>query len=811
MKLLIDKHCVGAQRCVNAQFLRYLLLTTLLCLPSLLLRAQCPDFTNLNASYVTCQYGSTDNPYQYTGIAVGRHTVITTQGTDPQTGGQLPLLPPGESRVIKLGNEHVGAQAEAITYRFTVDGDYAILLLKFAVVLEDPGHTSLAQPRFVVRVLDNAGNLVETCAEYDVRASGNIPGFQTYQQQGYRNVRWRPWTNVGLDLSRYIGQQIQVQFVTYDCDWYGHYGYAYFTASCISNRLALSGCTGQQVTLTAPANFESYHWSNDATTASTQYQLTGADTAVNCLITSATGCQFTLNAFLSSDLSLPATDQTIYDTICEGESYNENYFNLPAQNTPGNFTHVNSLYNPTNCNGNVTLTLFLTVLQRYETVLDAVCQGQPYTRNGFNLSAEDIQDELDLHPSENTVTFTRTIPTGQCDRIITLHLTVNPAFNMPQTITGNTNPCSGEAETYTLVNGGSLSQLQWIVPGSVGLLSGQGSAQVLLNFADNAPVPTVLTLIGQNGCGSGTTTLSVTPHRSYHLFFTDTLCTGNEYHAQGFDLPRQDSVGIYVFTNNYTTATGCDSMRVLELTVVGTPTLSALAEPELICYSQSTTLHALGENSGYAAGGAPPAIAIGDILCTDNSIVKAANWPVAGKTPMGVVFYVDNTKQHGWAVALKEFSSVRWGPHSSYNQYSSSDDVPGITNYTNARDAIGDENGLANTNAIRTKYGSNFSNCQAAYNCYYYNHSTGTAGSTHLGWYLPAAGQLRKLFSELPTINATLTRLGSAAQQFTGWWYWSSSEYSNDDAWYVDGNGNVNRNLKSCNYSDIRARAIKAF
>lgn len=421
--------------------------------------AQCPNFTNLNAGGVTCQYGKTNNPFEHTGIASGRHTVITAQGTDPRTGGQLPLLPPGESRVVKLGNENVGAEAEAITYSFTVDGDHAILLLKFAVVLEDPGHTAIAQPRFVVRVLDADGNLVETCAEYDVRASGNIPGFQTYNS-GYRNVRWRPWTNVGLDLSRYIGQQIRLQFVTYDCDYYGHYGYAYFTASCISNRLALSGCTGQQVTLTAPANFESYHWSNNATTPSTTYQLTGADTAVNCLITSATSCQFTLNAFLSNDPDLPTTDQTLYDTICEGESYQEHYFNLPAQNTPGNFTYVNSLYNPTSCNGNVTLTLFLTVLQRFETLYDAVCQGQPYTRNGFNLSAADIQEELDAHPTENTVTFIRTIPTRQCDRVITLHLTVNPAFNMPQTITGNTDPCTGELESYILVNGGSLSSMQ---------------------------------------------------------------------------------------------------------------------------------------------------------------------------------------------------------------------------------------------------------------------------------------------------------------------------------------------------------------
>ena len=109
--------------------------------------AQCPDFTNLNGSNVTCQYGMFEDPFQYTGIASGRHTVISQQGSDPNTGHQLPFLPPGENRVVRLGNEQVGKQAEAITYQFTVNPDYAILLLKFAVVLEDPGHPAPAQPR----------------------------------------------------------------------------------------------------------------------------------------------------------------------------------------------------------------------------------------------------------------------------------------------------------------------------------------------------------------------------------------------------------------------------------------------------------------------------------------------------------------------------------------------------------------------------------------------------------------------------------------------------------------------------------------
>ena len=62
-----------------------LLAITVILLAALADWAQCPDFTDLTAPGVICQYGTFVNPFQYTGIAVNRHTVITQQGTDPST------------------------------------------------------------------------------------------------------------------------------------------------------------------------------------------------------------------------------------------------------------------------------------------------------------------------------------------------------------------------------------------------------------------------------------------------------------------------------------------------------------------------------------------------------------------------------------------------------------------------------------------------------------------------------------------------------------------------------------------------------
>ena len=125
----------------------------------------CPDFTDLNGAYVEAFTGTTDNPFAKQGIVDNRHILITEQGVDSTTGGLLPLLPPGETSVIRLGNKRVGAQAEALKYHFTVEAAKPVQLLKFAVVLEDPNHPFSAQPRFVVRITDKNGNLLEDCAE----------------------------------------------------------------------------------------------------------------------------------------------------------------------------------------------------------------------------------------------------------------------------------------------------------------------------------------------------------------------------------------------------------------------------------------------------------------------------------------------------------------------------------------------------------------------------------------------------------------------------------------------------------------------
>lgn len=756
--------------------------------------AQCPDFTDLNAAGVECQYGTFGNPFANTGIVSGRHSIITEQGTDPRTNDQLPLLPPGETRVVKLGNEMVGGEAEAITYTFQVDEEHSILSLKFAVIFQDPNHPLISQPRFIVRVLNENGEITESCAEYDVTASANISNFRTIT---YNNsvVRWRPWTNVGINLSDYIGQTVKLQFVTYDCDYHGHFGYAYFTAECISNRLTILECTGNTITLQAPADFESYIWDNGSTGEQATYTVTDSGATATCQITSATGCQFTLSAFISSD-DLPTTDSTFYVNICEGDSYNANFFNLPPQNEVGTFVFQNNFFDNSNCGGEVTYTLHLTVKQKYFHIYDMACAGDTYNANGFNL------ENLSAGIVTDTLTFTDT--QSGCDSIVILHLTVNPTFNIPNTIIGDTHPCMQDTAVFQMPNAESINTFNWIIPEGVNIVNGQGTPSITLYFSATAPSPATIYVEGANGCGSGSKELNIYPQPSHHIFVSDTICSGNAYSHNGFSLPRQDSIGYFTFQQNYQTQTGCDSTRVLALLVVGTPNLSIVSDTNVLCERQSLTLHTISNHTNFIATDCEiPPIAVGDIFCTDSSIIKPTAFDTAGKTAAGVVFYVNETGQHGWVVNIADQSTnIKWSSNSSDTGL----DIDELTNISNFRTLLKDFDGYSNTRIIRNT--GIISQYPAAW-CVDFDN----------GWYLPAAGQLNVLFAQIPTVNQTLqsirlsdnstaTSLIGENNYSTSWFYWSSTEFDGGKAISLDNTGSISSNFK---YNPFRVRSVRTF
>lgn len=748
-----------------------------------------PDFTDLQAPCVVGTCGNIVNPFQQQGIVPDRHAVITRQGTDPNTGDALKLIPAGEAKVVKLGNDRVGGEAESVTYHFVVDPDRTVLLLKFAVVFQDPSHPTEAQPRFVVRIMNKEGELIETCAEYDVSARAGIEGFRSFNMNG-TPVRWRDWTNVGLDMSAYAGKEVQVQFVTYDCDYSGHFGYAYFTATCISNQLQLTACEGESFTVSAPESFESYWWNNGETTPVTRWVRQAADMNITCEVSSVTGCRFTLSAVITGD-DVPA-DPVYYDTVCQGEGYTLHNYNLSPRQEVGTFCYDNNYLDLSNCRSTGKTTLYLTVRQRFYPIDASICEGESYLENGFSYVKPAAGKYYD------TLAYPRPL---QCDSLSVLNLTVFPRVAMEKSITGDASPCTGSVQTYAMQENWEPGSYSWVLPEGYTLLSEQGWPEIVVQVTDAAREGEVH-LMYAAGCASGIRPFKITPRPAYWGVVNDTVCSGTEYRDQGFHIPRQDSAGLFTFVNHGHTVAGCDSVTTLYLFVHPTPELEILASDSVICQGQDINLKAVGKEAKFVVPHIPE-IAVGDIYCKSGKIVKPHHYSADGGDPAeGVVFWVSNNGRHGWMAALDNVrnedtgDSWRWFDSDRFIDM----DIPKLPNYQRSLDAAKDTSGYLNTKFIRA-VGNSERACPAAW-CMDFDH----------GWYLPAAGQMSQLFAVIFDINPSLeiaggtplsTRLGAYER------YWTSSETHSSEAWNITlWSGFISTNKKGYYYW---VRAVKSF
>ena len=267
-----------------------------------------------------------------------------------------------------------------------------------------------------------------------------------------------------------------------------------------------------------------------------------------------------------------------------------------------------------------------------------------------------------------------------------------------------------------------------------------------------------------HGCDSLTTlvlTVNPAPHADHKVTITNLMGsytwdkTGLTYNQSG------------LYEKVYTTADGCDSLDLLYLTIIEVDTST-----NVICEGDSTELGIIAtapditwENEYHAKGNA-----IGDLLLDDGTIIKPDDYiPGTHAAPKGVVFYLDESGLHGWALALtdaNEGSSCAWSrlPATVY------ENVHGLHQFAVGIDAIADTAGYGNTMEIKRTAeavpGEDFAlNAPAAYYCYYYDHLTGTTGTQFKGWYMPAIGQLSIMYLNRAAVSATLGKTSLSAQQ----------------------------------------------
>lgn len=158
----------------------------------------------------------------------------------------------------------------------------------------------------------------------------------------------------------------------------------------------------------------------------------------------------------------------------------------------------------------------------------------------------------------------------------------------------------------------------------------------------------------------------------------------------------------------------------------------------------------------------------------------------------GIVFWVDETGQHGLVAAKEDQddgSGIQW-----YNGSYTDTEAHGDGVYA----------GEMNTMLIIANQGSN-SNDYAAGVCA--NYTVTESDVTYGDWYLPSKEELNLMYQNKEDIDATAGNNGGSG--FASYYYWSSTEDNNNNAWlqYFD-NGGQEDALK---HAPFRVRAVRAF
>ncbi|MGA3014093.1 MAG: PKD domain-containing protein, partial [Bacteroidales bacterium] len=273
-----------------------------------------------------------------------RHIIMAGPGTyDPYTCNNLITVFPGDAYSARLGDTSQGGNAEQLKYQINVTNSKYLFIYRYAAVLESPNHSYDEQPGFEVTVEDTSGTIIDSvCGFYHIYAPPctdppNCPvlgGWNYCPNVGYQNdgCYWKNWTTVGMNLSNYAGQTIQVVFTTHGCAYQVHRGYAYISASCGSLSIEVAMCrqADSSLTLTAPPGFAHYQWSNGDTVQQIVMHNPPEGDTISCILTALNGCTDTIRETIKYTR---ITTNFYHDSACSGTSmqfYDSSYVNQNA-------------------------------------------------------------------------------------------------------------------------------------------------------------------------------------------------------------------------------------------------------------------------------------------------------------------------------------------------------------------------------------------------------------------------------------------------------------------------------------------------
>ena len=350
-------------------------------------------------------------------------------------------------------------------------------------------------------------------------------------------------------------------------------------------------CQGSSTTLTANGALN-YTWNNASTNPSITvsnadtYTVTGTDT---------NDCSNTANKTVSVN---PTYNITVYDSICQGGSYN--FF---GQNLTTADTYSHTLYTSKGCDSVITLVLTVNPLPSV-TISDSshFCQGDSLTLTaiGENIdtyvwsTGDTSASKIVNAAGKYTVTATNT---NGCTASAEKSITTDPLPVI--SITGNVSFC---ADSSTTLTASGASTYVWS--------SGVYTDSITVNSAGQYTV----TGTDNNGCaGSATIMTFVKPLPTPVITGPSTICQGdtatlaaiggNTYHWSNGSTQNSISVsqnGTYTVTA--TSAENCFATADFTLTVNSLPNVT-ISGNTTFCQGTTTTLNAAGANTYTWSGG----------------------------------------------------------------------------------------------------------------------------------------------------------------------------------------------------------------
>jgi mRNA degradation ribonuclease J1/J2 len=254
----------------------------------------------------------------------------------------------------------------------------------------------------------------------------------------------------------------------------------------------------------------------------------------------------------------PIFNTNISAFICEGETYSENGFNVSEAGV-----YTQTLQTINGCDSIVTLTLNVNPI--FNTELSAtICEGQVYTENGFNISEAGVYTQTlqTINGCDSIVTLTLTVLPSY-----NINLTATICEGTSLNFSGfNVSEAGVYTQTHTSVNGCdsivtlTVTELP-IIHTDLTLTICEGTSLNFSGFNVSEAGVYTQTHTSVNGCDS-IVTLTVSVNPTFDTTINATINAGETYAEFGFN---ESEAGTYV--QNLQTEFGCDSTITLVLSV----------------------------------------------------------------------------------------------------------------------------------------------------------------------------------------------------------------------------------------------------